>query len=444
MPAKDVTFTATWEEDRNQDGIPDEDQVLTIVFDAGEGSFKDDASYTYTLIPGDAYPTAPGAEKLNAPEGKAFDSWDPTYDLTGTVPEGQKTETKNYTAQYGEDSNGDGTPDDKEEKYTITYEAGAEDESIAGIPEAVRNVLKNTEQTVSKEVPTRTDYVFTGWTSDEVIVENGMFTMPAKDVTFTATWEEDRNQDGTPDEDQYVNLTFISEYGFVNETGNKVVLEKQVPNLKFEAPTPLDTENDNVVFVGWDNDLANDGKGIVPEVPTTYTAQYKDDVNNNGKPDVDESYDLTITYAYAEGEEGEATLPETHTETDLAVGEAYSVPSPAVEGYVAEPEVVEGTIVDQDVNVDVVYHRDTNGNGEPDVDESYDLTITYAYAEGEEGEATLPETHTETDLAVGEAYSVPSPAVEGYVAEPEVVEGTIVDRDVNVEVVYHRDSNGNG
>ena len=94
--------------------------------------------------------------------------------------------------------------------------------------------------------------------------------------------------------------------------------------------------------------------------------------------------------------------------------------------------------------MEVVYHRDSNGNGKPDAEESYDLTITYAYAEGEEGQATLPETHTETGLAVGEAYSVESPALEGYVAVPLTVEGTIVDRNVSAEVLYYIDENGNG
>ena len=171
---------------------------------------------------------------------------------------------------------------------------------------------------------------------------------------------------------------------------------------------------------------------------------YALDTNENGKPDNDESYNLTITYAYAAGEEGEAELPETYSKADLAVGYQYNVASEKVEGYVAVPATVSGKIDKTDVNVEVLYYKDSNGNNQPDKDEKYDLTITYAYAAGEEGEAELPETYRETDLAVGYQYNVASEKVEGYVAVPATVSGKIDKNDVNVTVTYFKDSNGNG
>lgn len=100
------------------------------------------------------------------------------------------------------DSNGDGTADEDEEKYTISYEAGTNEE-VGNMPKAQPNVFKNTTQTVSTQVPTREGYVFSRWTTEDVEVkEDGTFTMPDQDVTFTAEWRVDSNGDGIADDDQ--------------------------------------------------------------------------------------------------------------------------------------------------------------------------------------------------------------------------------------------------
>lgn len=91
-------------------------------------------------------------------------------------------------AVWAEDKNGNGTPDYKETKYTITYVAGTTD-TVTGLPKAVPGVLAGTEQTVSSEKPTREGYTFSGWQAPEgVTVTDNKFTMPAKNVTFTAQW----------------------------------------------------------------------------------------------------------------------------------------------------------------------------------------------------------------------------------------------------------------
>ena len=52
------------------------------------------------------------------------------------------------------------------------------------------------------------------------------------------------------------------------------------------------------------------------------------------------------------------------------------MPSPAVEGYVAVPLTVEGTIVDRNVSAEVLYYIDENGNGVPDSEEPDEPTPT--------------------------------------------------------------------
>ena len=103
--------------------------------------------------------------------------------------------TKNVLkVHYAKDENGDGTPDYKENKYTITYAADAPDGEVTGLPKAVPGVLAGTKQTVSAVKPTREGYTFSGWTTTDVEVKDDKtFTMPAKNVTFTAQWAKDEN-----------------------------------------------------------------------------------------------------------------------------------------------------------------------------------------------------------------------------------------------------------
>ena len=103
--------------------------------------------------------------------------------------------TKNVLkVHYAKDENGDGTPDYKENKYTITYAADAPDGEVTGLPKAVPGVLAGTKQTVSAVKTTREGYTFSGWTTTDVEVKDDKtFTMPAKNVTFTAQWAKDEN-----------------------------------------------------------------------------------------------------------------------------------------------------------------------------------------------------------------------------------------------------------
>ena len=57
------------------------------------------------------------------------------------------------------------------------------------MPAEVTGVLAGTKQTVSSEKPTREGYTFSRWTTTDVEVKDDKtFTMPEKNVTFTAQW----------------------------------------------------------------------------------------------------------------------------------------------------------------------------------------------------------------------------------------------------------------
>lgn len=210
----DITLKLTNEEnniaeirfklDKNNDGVADEEQYVDVTFqiaeeDSGKGTIDGEASLT-NLVPG-LEMSVPSVVDTEGDDW-AFDGWTPalTTDEEGNVV--VPTDDETYTATWKEDKNHDNKPDEDETKYTISYEAGT-DEEVGNMPAAQPNVLKNSTQTVSTQVPTRSGYVFSGWTTEDVDVnEDGQFMMPAQDVTFTATWRVDSNGDGIADDDQ--------------------------------------------------------------------------------------------------------------------------------------------------------------------------------------------------------------------------------------------------
>lgn len=63
------------------------------------------------LMHREEYPSTPSVTESI---GWVFTGWSPAYNLSGTVGNNIKTETRTYTAQYAEDSNGNGIPDGQE------------------------------------------------------------------------------------------------------------------------------------------------------------------------------------------------------------------------------------------------------------------------------------------------------------------------------------------
>ena len=126
---------------------------------------------------------------------------------------------------------------------------------------------------------------------------------------------------------------------------------------------------------------------------------------------------MTVHYVYADNTEAATTYTET-----VACGETYSVPSPVIDGYTADPAVVEGTMPANDVDVTVTYNEIV----------THTLTIHYVYAETN---AQAAADHTET-LAEGAAYSVTSPVIDGYTADQTIVAGTMPAQNVEVTVRY--------
>ena len=126
-------------------------------------------------------------------------------------------------------------------------------------------------------------------------------------------------------------------------------------------------------------------------------------------------YEVTVNYYYENG-----SLAGKAVTKEVGYGAAYTIASPVIEGYTPSVAVVEGTMGDGDVEIDVIYAVNTNT-----------LTINYVFADG----TTAADSYV-ADLAFGYAYNVKSAEVEGHTTEQPYVSGVMADTDVTVDVVY--------
>ena len=172
-----------------------------------------------------------------------------TYTFASWTPEIETvTGDATYKATYTKEAN----------TYTLTYDLdGGEWENDT----TYTYTKKYNEEVEVKADPTKTGYTFAGWTSAEVKVVNGKFTMPAKDVTLKAKWN--------------VNKYTIK---WVNWDGSEVRTDTEVPyGTKLEAPADPTREADaqyTYTFKDW-----------TPEVETvtgdaTYQATYTKEANS--------------------------------------------------------------------------------------------------------------------------------------------------------------------
>ena len=248
-------------------------------------------------------------------------------------------------------------------------------DNTTAAPDHTETVVYNTAYSVaSPEIA--------GYTADQLTVAG---TMPAQDVEVTVTYNVNN-----------YNLTI--HYVYADNTEARPDYTAQVAyNATYSVESPvIECYTANTLVV----------EGTMPAQDVEATVIYNVD-----------TYTLTIHYVYADNTEAATTYTET-----VACGAAYSVPSPVIDGYTADPAVVEGTMPANDVDVTVTYNEIV----------THTLTIHYVYAETN---AQAAADHTET-LAEGAAYSVTSPVIDGYTADQTVVAGTMGTADVEVTVTY--------
>ena len=253
-----ATYTAKWKEDKNHNNIPDdEEEKYTVTYTDGAAN---GASFTEqkheNLLSGEATPAWVGTADKPVWEDHFFAGWEP--EVAPTV-----TGNATYVAQWKDDKNNNGTPDDEEEKYTVTYTDGAA--NGASFTEQKHENLLSGEATPAwvgtADKPVWEDHVFAGWEPEvaEKVTEN---------ATYAAQWKEDKNNNGIPDEneDKYT-VTYTD--GVNNE---EVFADQVYGNLLSGTATPAfngtPTRN-GYRFAGWNPAVADNVTESV-----TYAAQW--------------------------------------------------------------------------------------------------------------------------------------------------------------------------
>ena len=153
------TYTVKWVDDDETTLIYQKDYEYGAMpqFEGVEPTKAADAQYTYT-----------------------FKGWNKDY----TEVKGNQT----YVAVYEKTTN----------KYNVTYDLNGGEWTEA--TNEFKYEYKATVEVI-KTVPTREGYKFSGWRSEEVTIENGAFTMPAKNVVLKAVWEANPTPTPAPTEE---------------------------------------------------------------------------------------------------------------------------------------------------------------------------------------------------------------------------------------------------
>ena len=336
MPAEDVTYTATWMVNQYS---------MTFVLGNGEENEVLTQDYGTEL-------TAPADPEK---EGFTFKGWDP--EVPATIPASDQT----FTAQWVRNS------------YKLTWD-------VDGVKTESQVLYEN--PITKPEDPTKEGYTFTGWTPE--VAE----TMPAEDVTYTATWMVN----------QY-SMTFVFDNGEENE-----VLTQDYGT---ELTAPADPEKEGFTFKGWDPEVP----ATIPASDQTFTAQW-----------VRNSYKLTWD------------VDGVKTESQVLYENPITKPEdPKKEGYTFTgwtPEVAE-TMPARDVTYTAQWEINV-----------YKVTIADSENGTVEASTLAPEYGSEVVLTItpDETYLLQSLTVNGEDVTANVVEGlyTIeaVKTDITVEAIF--------
>ena len=159
MPAKNVTLTAKWEAN-----------IYKVTYDLDGGEWTEATNE----FPYEYKATVEVVKTVPTREGYTFAGWrseDVAIENDAfTMPAKNVTLTAKWEANI----------------YKVTYDLDGgewENDTTYTYPK------KYNEEVKVKADPTKEGYTFVDWTSEEVEVVNGKFTMPAKNVTLKAKWE---------------------------------------------------------------------------------------------------------------------------------------------------------------------------------------------------------------------------------------------------------------
>ena len=222
----------------------------------GETVFEDQT--TGNLLVGSATPEFEGSLER---EDYVFVGWDP--EVSETV-----TETVTYVAQWKDDKNNNGTPDDEETTYTVTYTDGVDGEEVFA-DQVTSGLLSGAATPAFEGTPSREGYTFAGW-------DPAVAATVTDDAVYTATWIENAPEYQTVNIVIYRNGNTTTPYATIpvvgdHEIGDTISISGlNISDYYTEGGTP----GEDYVFEGWYNDggwndyLAGDPNNTLGETIT--------------------------------------------------------------------------------------------------------------------------------------------------------------------------------
>ena len=343
-----ATYTAVWEEDANGNGTPDKDEEkYTVSYTDGVENEEIFADQVYgNLLSGTATPAFNGTPTRT---GYVFGGWNPAVAATVT---GNAT----YTAVWEEDANGNGTPDKDEEKYTVSYTDGVENEEIFA-DQVYGNLLSGTATPAFNGTPTRAGYKFLGWepTVAETVTEN---------ATYVAQWEK------------LYTVTYTDGVGgkaFKDDVHSDLEKDTKTPAYKDGIPT-----RKGFKFLGWEPEVADT---VTEDV--TYTAKWGE----------------LYTVTYTDGAKGKAFEDQVFTDLESGTKTPEFNGTPTRKGYKFvgwEPEVAET------VTKNVTYTA------------KWEELYTVTYTDGVKGKAFKDQVYSDLEAGTDTPKFDGKPTRKGY------------------------------
>ena len=415
-----ATYVARWGEDKNNNGIADDEETkYTVRYTDGVDGKEVFADQVYgNLLSGVATPAFEGTPTR---EGYVFKGWNPAVAATVT---GNAT----YVATWGEDKNNNGIDDNEETKYTVTYTDGVDGEEVFA-DQVYGNLLPGVDTPAFKGTPTREGYVFKGWNPAVAATVTG-------NATYVARWGEDKNNNGIADDEETKYTVRYTD----GVDGQEVFADQVYGNLLSGVATPAfegTPTREGYVFKGWNPEVATTVTGNV-----TYVATWGEDKNNNG---IDDNEETKYTVTYKDGVDGAEVF------ADQVYGNLLSgVATPAFEGtptrtgYVFKGwnPAVAATVTGNAIYV-ARWGEDKNNNGIADDEET---KYTVRYTDGvNDGVIFADQVYGNLLSGVDTPAFKGTPKREGYVFKdwnPSVAEK--VTGDVTYVATWGEDKNNNG
>ena len=413
-----ATYVATWGEDKNNNGIDDNEETkYTVTYTDGVDGEEVFADQVYgNLLSGVATPAFEGTPTR---EGYVFKGWNP--EVAATV-----TGNATYIATWGEDKNNNGIADDEETKYTVRYTDGVDGKEVFA-DQVYGNLLSGVATPAFEGTPTREGYVFKGWNPAVAATVTG-------NVTYVATWGEDKNNNGIDDNEE-------TKYTVTYKDGvdGEVFADQVYGNLLSGVATPAfegTPTRTGYVFKGWNPEVAATVTGNA-----TYVARWAEDKNNNGIADDEET---KYTVRYTDGVDEEVIFADQVYRNLLSgVDTPAFKGTPKREGYVFKgwnPAVAEK--VTGDATYAATWGEDKNNNG---IDDNEETKYTVTYKDGVDGEVFADQVYGNLLSGVATPAFEGTPTREGYVFkgwEPSVAEK--VTGDVTYVAVWEKAKDNNG